>query len=42
MFLKEKALELIPKYGRSKAETWPLAVTVVEATIIFALASHFK
>ena len=41
-FLKEKALKMIPKYGRIEAQSWPYAVRTVKAIIIFGPASHLK
>ena len=37
-FLKEKALEIIPKYGRTEAKVGLRAAN----RIIFEIASHFK
>ena len=39
---KEKALKMIPKYGRTEAQSWPYAVRTVKAIIIFGPASHLK
>ena len=41
-FLKEKALKMIPKYGRTAAQIWPETVRAVKIIIIFELALHFE